>query len=143
MTLPLRIGLLSAAFGLTLAACSPSAEGDKRAEAAPPTPVVLGSGDAEAGRRAFGRCRSCHAIEAGVNRVGPSLRGVVGRPAGAVADYAYSKPMKASGLVWTDATLEAYLENPRTHVPGTKMSFAGVADPQERRDLVAYLKTLS
>lgn len=116
-----------------LAACS--APPDKKAE-------PLHPGVAEDGRRVFAQCRSCHAVEPGVNRVGPSLHGVVGRKAGAAPDYSYSKAMAASGLIWTEDTLKAYLENPRTHVPGTKMSYAGLADEQDRRDVVAYLGTL-
>lgn len=106
-------------------------------------PVALHAGVAEDGRQVFGRCRSCHAVEAGANRVGPSLHAVVGRKAGTQPGYAYSKAMTASGVVWTEEALKAYLENPRTHVPGTRMSFAGIDDEQERRDVVAYLKTLN
>lgn len=137
MTSPvIHLGILVSG-ALFVAACSGPAEPKKEG------PVALHAGVVEDGRRAFGQCRSCHAIEPGVNRVGPSLHAVVGRAAGSVPDYRYSKAMAASGVVWTDEALEAYLENPRTHVPGTKMSFAGVSDPQRRRDLVAYLKTLS
>ena len=137
MTSPVFRSGLVILGALSLAACSGPAEPKDEG------PVVLHAGVVEDGRRAFGQCRSCHAVEAGVNRVGPSLHAVVGRPAGSVPGYSYSKAMAASGVVWTDEALETYLENPRTHVPGTKMSFAGVSDPQRRKDLVAYLKTLS
>lgn len=120
---------------LPLAACS--APPEKKA------PVALHAGVAEDGRRVFGQCRACHAVEAGANRVGPSLHAVVGRKAGSAPGYNYSKAMAASDLIWDEATLQAYLENPRTHLPGTKMSFAGIDDEQERRDVVAYLKTLN
>lgn len=125
---------LLALAAVTLPACSPPP---------PKAPVALHAGVAEDGQRVFAQCRSCHAIGPGVNGVGPSLHGVVGRTAGTLPGYNYSKAMKAAGVVWTEDTLQAYLENPRTHVPGTKMSFAGIDSEQDRRDVVAYLKTLS
>ena len=109
----------------------------------PKAPVALHAGVAEDGRMVFAQCRSCHAIGPGMNGVGPSLHAVVGRTAGTLPDYSYSKAMKAAGVVWTEDALMAYLENPRAHVPGTKMTFAGLDDEQDRRDVVAYLKTLS
>lgn len=143
MTIRLSPLAAFAMSGAMLAAgCSSPSEPKRTESKAETAPVALGPGDIEAGRRAFGRCRSCHAVEAGVNRVGPSLSDVVGRPAGAAAGYSYSKAMQDSGVIWTEEALEAYLENPRKHVPGTKMSFAGVSDPQERRDVIAYLKSL-
>ena len=128
------VAALLALAALALPACSPPP---------PKAPVALHAGVAEDGQRVFGQCRSCHAIGAGVNGVGPSLHAVVGRTAGSLPDYNYSKAMKAAGVVWTEEALQAYLENPRAHVPGTKMTFAGLDEEQDRRDVVAYLKTLS
>ena len=99
------------------------------------------TGDAARGQRVFMQCRTCHAVEAGVNRVGPSLHGIVGRRSGIMADYRYSAAMKNSGKTWDEETLSAYLENPRAHIPGTKMSFAGLRNPQQRVDVIAYLKS--
>ncbi len=99
------------------------------------------TGDPVAGERVFAQCRTCHSIEAGVNRVGPSLHGIIGRTAGQVAGYNYSTANKASGKVWDDATLFAYLENPRAYIPGTKMAFVGLRDPQQRANVIAYLNT--
>ena len=99
------------------------------------------TGDVEAGRVGFGQCRSCHAVEAGVNRVGPSLHGVVGRAVGTEAGYRYSTAMAAAGGVWDEQRLYDYLENPREHIVGTKMTFAGIKDGQRRADIIAYLKT--
>lgn len=82
-------------------------------------------------------CEACHSIED--NDVGPKHRGVVGRRAGSVKDYAYSAALKASGLTWDDATLDAWLSNPSALVPGTKMFFK-LDDPQSRADIIAYLK---
>ena len=99
------------------------------------------TGDVARGQRVFMQCRTCHAIEAGVNRVGPSLHGIVGRRSGIMANYRYSAAMKNSGRTWDEETLAAYLENPRAYIPGTKMSFAGLRNPQQRADVIAYLKS--
>jgi cytochrome c len=136
--MPTRL-ILTALVALLGACSSPSSDDVANRE---PETALLGPGDVERGRKAFGQCRSCHAIEAGVNRVGPSLFGVVDRRAGGVDGYAYSKAMGDSGLTWTEAELDAYLTAPRREVPGTKMSFAGLSNPQARRDLIAYLATL-
>ena len=124
------------------AAPAPAAEA-----AAPAAGAVLQvgglTGDATKGAVVFNQCKSCHAIEAGVNRVGPSLHGVVGRKAGAVEGFRYSAASKASTAVWTEETLFAYLENPRKFMPGTTMSFVGLRQPQQRADVVAYLKSQS
>lgn len=112
------------------------------APAAGATLQVAGlTGNAAAGERIFGQCRTCHVVEPGVNRVGPSLHGIVGRPAGSVAGYNYSTANKNSGATWDEQTLFTYLENPRQFMPGTKMAFVGLRDPQQRADVIAYLKT--
>jgi cytochrome c len=99
------------------------------------------TGDPARGQRLWAQCRTCHVLEPGVNRVGPSLHGIVGRPAGQVAGYNYSPANKNSGVTWTEQNLFEYLVNPRQYIPGTKMSYAGMRDPQQRADLIAYLKT--
>ena len=88
------------------------------------------------------KCGLCHSAQAGQNRVGPSLFGVVGRKAGSVSSYNYSDAMKNSGLTWDDATLDSYLAGPRAKVPGTKMTFAGFSNESDRADVIAYLNTL-
>jgi cytochrome c len=99
--------------------------------------------DAAAGDQVFkSQCSICHSSRAGKNMVGPSLFGVVGRPAGSVADFHYSDGNKSSGMTWDQATLDRFLTAPRTTIPGTKMAFAGVKNEQQRRDLIAYLATL-
>lgn len=105
--------------------------------------VTLASltGDAANGEKIFGQCKTCHVAEKGVNRIGPSLWGVVGRTAGSIANYKYSPANKNSGLVWSDSQLFTYLEAPQKVVPGTKMAFAGLKKPQDRADVIAYLKT--
>ena len=99
------------------------------------------TGNAAKGEKVFGQCKTCHVAEKGVNRVGPSLWAVVGRTAGSIADYKYSVANKNSGLVWSDTQLFTYLEAPQKVVPGTKMAFAGLKKPQDRADIIAYLKT--
>lgn len=95
--------------------------------------------DAAAGEKVFALCRSCHVLEEGVNRVGPSLYNVVGRNSGSVAGYSYSDANKNSGVTWTTDTLFTYLENPKAFIPGTKMAFPGIKNAQDRANLVAYL----
>jgi cytochrome c len=118
------------------------------------TPVVLavglsfasaGSGaaaDVEAGKKQFKLCAICHTAEAGKNKVGPSLFGVVGRKAGSLEGYNYSEAMKNFAKTWTAETLDVYLADPRAVVPGTKMIFPGIKDETERANLIAYLETL-
>ena len=91
---------------------------------------------------AFAQCSTCHTIREGVNAVGPSLHGVFGRKAGAVAGYAYSDALKASGKTWDEASLDVWLAQPMKDVPGTKMTFAGLPDQARRKEIIAFLKTL-
>lgn len=105
-------------------------------------------GDAEAGAALFKKnCASCHEVGEGAdNRIGPRLNGLFGRTAGTVADVKYSPNMVRmgnDGLTWTAQTLDAYIENPRALVSKTRMSFRGLSDPQQRADLIAYLRNFS
>lgn len=100
-------------------------------------------GDAAKGEKVFAKCKACHDVEKGVNKVGPTLKGVVGRKASSVPDYKYSEAMiakGAEGVVWDEATLTAYLPDPKAYVPKTKMAFAGLKKPEEVADIIAYLK---
>jgi cytochrome c len=92
--------------------------------------------------RAFGICRSCHSVEKGQTVVGPSLFAVYGTRAGDVPGYDFTPALKGSGLTWDDATLDKWLANPVALVPGTRMGYAGQPDPEKRRQIIAYLKTL-
>jgi cytochrome c len=99
--------------------------------------------DPEAGARVFkSQCSACHVVEAGKNRIGPSLFGIVGRTSGQVAGFKYSNANKGAALTWDAATLDKYLTSPRTVVPGTIMTYAGLKNDAQRADLIAYLETL-
>jgi len=100
------------------------------------------AGDATAGAKLFMQCKVCHSTEPDKNGLGPSLHGVVGRKSAALAGFDYSAAMKASGISWTDATLNDYLRAPMKKVPGTKMAYGGMSKDKDRADLIAYLDTL-
>ncbi|MDO8883603.1 MAG: c-type cytochrome [Pseudotabrizicola sp.] len=114
--------------------------------AAQPEVVVPATADPvliAAGETVFKKCMACHKVGEGAkNAVGPTLNGIVGDAAGVVAGFNYSKPLLAmaeDGLVWDDAALHAFLENPRSFMKGTKMAFAGLKSEQERAAVIAYL----
>lgn len=86
-------------------------------------------------------CRTCHTLEEGDNRLGPTLHNIVGRKAGSLTDYAYSAGMQGSGIVWDEQALDRFIENPDSVVPGNKMKpYAGMASAEDRATIVAYLK---
>lgn len=121
---PLRSAALTALAALLLAGCAPSGT------------------DAATGQKLFVQCAGCHQI--GPNaRAGfaPQLNNLFGRRAGSTPDFAYSAAMKASGIVWNDATLAAFLHDPDQLVPGTRMRFWGIGDARQVAALLAYLRT--
>lgn len=97
-------------------------------------------GDAAAGKLVFAQCKACHVTDAGVNKIGPSLAGVIGRKAGSVDGFNYSSANAASGFVWTKEKMFQFLEKPQRVIPKTKMMYAGMSDPQKRADIIAYLE---
>ena len=102
--------------------------------------AAAADGDAVHGEELYNsRCVACHSPDA--NRVGPRHRGVVGRRAGSVADFNYSKALKGSDVVWDEQTLDRWLANPEAFIPGQRMNFR-VSQPEDRADLIAFLKTL-
>ncbi|GAB4471984.1 MAG: hypothetical protein OHK0018_01800 [Erythrobacter tepidarius] len=160
------MGATALAGLMTLAACGGGAGSDANApapeatetaaaaaepaatEAAAPAPAAGAeyasfTTDAAAGEKVFALCRSCHVLDEGVNRVGPSLHKVVGRKSGSVPGFAYSDANKNSGVTWTPDVLFKYLEDPKGFMPGTKMAFPGIKDAQDRANLVAYLESQS
>ncbi len=101
------------------------------------------TGNAAAGKLVFAQCRTCHVTDAGVNKTGPSLNGIIGRKSGSVAGFNYSPANAASGVTWSKEKLFQYLEKPQRVIPKTKMIFAGLPDAQKRADVIAYLENPS
>jgi len=99
---------------------------------------IASAGDPARGAEIYERCGACHSLDR--NRTGPRHCGLFGRKAGSVPGFHYSRAMKESGIVWTPETLDKFLENPRKDVPGTAMTYAGIKDPKERADVIAYLE---
>jgi len=143
-----------AAIVLVLAAAG-CGEGERAAPEAASKAAPEAVPDAEAppagaapGEKMFGQCAICHsaappgAATARTGLIGPSLWGVVGRRSGSFEGYDYSDAMRGANLVWDEETLSAYLENPQKFLPGNRMSFAGERDPERRRAIIEYLKTL-
>jgi cytochrome c len=97
--------------------------------------------DATNGANVFKQCMICHAVGSGaLNKIGPELNGLDGRHSGSVANYSYSEANKDSGIVWNEATFKRYIADPHAMIPGTKMPFAGLKDPQQVNELWVYLK---
>ena len=96
--------------------------------------------DVAKGEKVFKKCKACHYVDKEKNKTGPHLVNIVGRTAASVEGYKYSKAMKASGLVWDEANLAAYLKAPKKFVKGTKMAFAGLRKDADIENIIAYLK---
>ncbi len=155
---------------VTLGACSPAAETPAPAAepAAAPTPEpaapappaaapgpVTGqtialdikdasgaamSGDTAHGQTVFKKCTQCHSPVEGKNGTGPSLYGIIGRPAGSAPNFRYSEANKTSSITWSEQEMFVYLENPKKKIPKTIMAFVGLPKAQDRADVIAYLK---
>jgi cytochrome c len=102
--------------------------------------AALAEGDPAAGQKVFNKCRACHVVEQPQNRVGPTLNGVIGRPAGSVEGFNYSDAMKNSGIVWTEETIAEYIADPKGYVPGNRMAFAGLKKEEDVVNVIAYIK---
>lgn len=112
--------------------------------AVPRVVPAFAAGDVDQGAKAFRVCAACHSLGADVNMTGPSLAGVWGRKAGGLQSFdRYSAALKSSGIVWDEKTLNVWLKSPAAFVPGNAMTFSGVRDPQQRDDLIAFLKAES
>ncbi|HEX4797706.1 MAG TPA: cytochrome c family protein [Burkholderiales bacterium] len=106
--------------------------------------VTYASGDAARGARVFRACAACHSVTPGEHMTGPSLAHVWNRKAGTIEDFLrYSDAVKKANLVWTEANLDKWLANPQGFLPGTSMTFAGIREEKDRRDAIAYLKSVS
>jgi cytochrome c len=105
---------------------------------------VLAEGDAALGEKVFIKCKTCHENEKGVNRVGPTLKGVVGRKTASVEGFKYSEAMAkkgAEGQVWDEANIASYLKDPKGFIPGNKMAFPGLKTPEDIANIIAFLKS--
>jgi cytochrome c len=103
--------------------------------------AAAAEGDPAAGERVFRQCQACHVVDAEQNRVGPHLVGIFGREAGAVDGFNYSPAMANSGIVWDDDTIGEYLADPRGYIPGNRMAFAGLRNPEQIADVIAYMRS--
>lgn len=103
------------------------------------TPVFAMEGDAAKGEKVFKKCKACHKLEEGKRAVGPSLYGVIGREAGALEGFKYSKAMMESGLTWDVETMAEFLAKPKALVKGTKMAFPGLRKEKQIADVIAYI----
>ena len=106
-----------------------------------PFEEVFASADPAEGEAIWRQCSSCHALEDGVNGTGPHLFGVVGREQAVVADYSYSSSFAELAAAWTPEELDGFLADPSGWVPGTKMTYRGLADVEDRANIIAYLET--
>ncbi len=107
-------------------------------------PAAYQGADIDNGEAKFAICKSCHTTAQGAGPMtGPNLWAVFGRKAGTSPGFAYSAGLVALGVTWDAGTIDKWITNPRAMVPDTKMTFLGMADPKDRRDLVAYLKTVT
>tara|TARA_Y100000590_G_C15572338_1_gene959091 strand:- start:597 stop:1127 length:531 start_codon:yes stop_codon:yes gene_type:complete len=102
--------------------------------------ALFASVSAEEGKKVFKKCAACHSIaQGGGNKIGPALWGVIGRQAGSLSDYKYSKAMAAYGKLWSFEEMNGFLIKPKDWIKGTKMSYAGLKDPKERAALILYM----
>jgi len=133
--------------GVPTEAAAPTAQA--KPEEVPPVAPLLAKADAAAGKTIFKQCQTCHTDEkGGPNRIGPNLWGVVGRKKASEPGFSYSEAMKKFAAdskpdVWTFEEINKFISNPREHVPGTKMTFVGLKKPEDRANVLAYLRTQS
>ncbi len=108
-----------------------------------PFAEVYAAADAGAGEKLFRQCKACHSIEDGKNGTGPSLYGIVDRAVGSADGYGYSGKLVAVASEWTPENLNGFIENPKAYAPGTKMSYKGMKDVEDRANLIAWLNSIS
>ena len=117
-------------------------EGEGGAEAEQPIAAYLAKADAAAGEQVFKKCAACHnADQGGANALGPALYGVMGNPVAAHPGFAFSDALKGKGGTWDWETMSAWLASPKSFAPGTKMTFAGLSNPQDRADIMLFLNS--
>lgn len=146
----MRFVPVSLLAGLMLAGCGapddsvpPATPQTERVATSAPTPSPAAAIEptVKMGEMLFRRCVACHTIEAGgANGIGPNLHNVVNRPIGSDPDFIYSNAMKNKGGAWDEAMLDHFLTQPMMAIPGSRMAFAGVIEPSDRKALYLYLK---
>ena len=104
------------------------------------TVSIANTADPVKGKKVFKKCVACHSLQEGKNKIGPSLYNLLGRKAGSVEGYKYSKAMKNSDVVWDEESLDKFLTKPRKFIKKTKMSFRGIKKKSLRDDIISYLK---
>lgn len=118
--------------------------GGAAAEAVQPIAVFLASANMAKGEAQFKKCAACHTIaKGGPNNQGPNLWGIVGNKVAHSPTFAYSDAVKTHGGMWDWDAINEWVESPRKHIPGNKMSFAGISNPKDRADLLLYLNSQS
>jgi cytochrome c len=131
--------------GYAIAVAASGGTGGEAADVIPDWGTVLPKADVAAGQAVTSKCASCHQFDAaGTNAIGPGLYGVVGRPPGSHPGYAYDDAMTAfakTHTAWTYDLLYQFLKGPQAYMPGTKMTFVGLKDPQDRINVIAYLRS--
>ena len=103
---------------------------------------IANAADPVNGKKVFKKCAACHSLQEGKNKIGPSLHNLLGRKAGSVEGYKYSKAMKNSDVVWDEKSLDKFLTKPRKFIKRTKMSFWGIKKKSLRDDLISFFKQL-
>ena len=117
-------------------------EGGEEGPAEQPIAFYLQTADAAAGEAVFRKCAACHTVDqGGANGLGPNLFGTMGANVAHVAGFSYSEALRSHGGTWDWETMSAWLTSPRTFAPGTKMTFAGLSDPQDRANLMMFLNS--
>ena len=106
-------------------------------------PRTLANCDVEAGRKQFNKCAACHSAEPGVQLMGPSLHGLMGREVGSLEEFPYSEAMATADFTWTEETLSAFIESPMQYMPGTVMPFGGIKKADQREALNCYINQLN
>ena len=104
------------------------------------TVSIANTADPVKGKKVFKKCVACHSLQEGKNKIGPPLYNLLGRKAGTVEGYRYSKAMKNSDVVWDEKSLDKFLTKPRKFIKRTKMSFRGIKKKSLRDDIISYLK---
>ena len=105
------------------------------------SPSLLAA-DAAAGKKQFKKCKACHSVKDGGNKIGPTLHKIIGRASASISGFEYSGGLKALGITWDEANLDKWIKKPKAMVKGTKMIFPGLKKADKRADLIEYLKTL-